>query len=1046
MRGKGLVTFFSIALILICIYQLSFNFVTNRVETKATEIAEAKVLVGKPNKDLPDSTVYAIRKIRQNYLDSMSNQKIYNIGITNFTYQDCKDQQLNLGLDLQGGMNVVMQVAIDDLVKALADNNNDPNFLKALDLAKQKQKTQPQADFVSLFQQSWNEVAPNGKLASIFATRNNQELVKLTSSNDEVVKFIRTESTGAFDRTFNILRSRIDKFGVTQPNITAEATSGRITVELPGVDNPARVRKLLQASAVLEFWETYDNTQFYQYLEAANTSLKNRLSLTDTSKKSTESIALESNNENENLLLEDSASKADNAISANDSGKLEADSSASNLQSQEQARKDNPLYAVMRPQIYQDKESEKYNLAQGPVIGSSLGTDTAQVNEYLAMDYVKSNFPRDVKFLWGSKAVEEGSNVYQLYAIQKQNGTDRAPLEGDKVVNSKQDVDQNGKAEVTMNMSSEGANIWKKLTAKQVAKYGKDAQGNDLNGFIAIVLDNYVYSAPRVSNEIPNGRSSITGGFSIDEAKDLATILQAGKLPAPAGIIAEDVVGPSLGKESVHKGIQSIIIAFIAILAFMVLYYNTSGIIADIALFFNLFFIIGVLASLGATLTLSGIAGIVLTMGMAVDANVIIHERIKEELAKGKTLLKAVQDGHTASYSAIFDSNLTTLLTGLVLAYYGLGPVLGYATTLNIGIILTIFTAVFMAHWMFEWYLKRGKEIKFHTRLSKNNFSGLNIQFVGKRKYAYWFSGSLAVICIASIIIRGFDFGVDFTGGRSYVIKFKESVSTTEVRNNLSSAFGMSPTVKTYGTDDQVKITTGYLTDQNNTTGDSLVMRKMYEGLKSMVGASTFEEFTSRSVLSSQVVGPSISADIKSGAIKAIIVSIIGIFLYILVRFRRWQYSAGVIVALLHDTLMIIGIFALFHGILPFSLEVDETFIAAVLTVMGYSVNDTVIIFDRIREFLRDHPNMDEKTVINNALNVTLNRTVMTSFTVMLVLIILFIFGGEVIRGFAFALMIGVGFGTYSSIFVATPLVVDLSSFGKKLGTGTPVKKPVAVK
>ncbi|HYV90247.1 MAG TPA: protein translocase subunit SecDF, partial [Chitinophagales bacterium] len=600
MRGKGLIIFFSIALILICVYQLSFNVVTNRVEKKADEYAEAKVLNGKLNKDLPDSLTYAIRMVRQHYLDSISNEIIFNIGIAKFTYQDCKDQQLNLGLDLQGGMNVVLQVGMDDLVNALADKSNDPAFLKALDLARKKEIAQPQADFATLFEQSWNEVAPNDKLARIFATRNNQDRIKLNSTNAEVTNFIRTEATGAFDRTFNILHSRIDKFGVTQPNITSQPNAGRIIVELPGVDNPARVRKLLQASAVLEFWETYDNTVFYSYLDAANATLKSHLSIKDTTDKSDSSKLLNNAPENNPLLGANTSKPDSGAVASKDSNALNGDSltAPSPAASKEEAAKENPLYAVLQPSVYRD-ESDKYNLATGPVIGRALGADTAKVNRYLAMDFVRSNFPRDVKFLWGSKPQEEKSNVYELYAIKKQVGTDRAPLEGDKVIYARQDVDPNNKQEVSMTMNSEGAKIWRSLTAKQIGKWGKDKNGKDHNGNIAIVLDNYVYSAPTVITEISGGRSSITGSFTVDEAKDLATILQAGKLPAPAKIIAEDVVGPSLGKESIRAGIQSILIAFIAVIAFMLLYYNTSGVVADIALLFNLFFIIGVLASLG---------------------------------------------------------------------------------------------------------------------------------------------------------------------------------------------------------------------------------------------------------------------------------------------------------------------------------------------------------------------------------------------------------------------------------------------------------------
>ncbi len=1041
MRGKGLVTFFSIALILICIYQLSFNFVTSRVENRATSLAEASVLKGKslesltpPNTPnavfIKDSVLTEIRKKRQAYLDSITNQTVFNLGIAKYTYQDCKDQQLSLGLDLQGGMNVVLQVSTDDLIRVLADNSADPTFNKALELAKAKQKTQAQADFVTLFQQSWNEVAPQGKLASIFGTRDNQDKVKFNSTNDEVISFIRTQSNSAFDQTFNILRSRIDKFGVTQPNITAQQSTGRIIVELPGVDNPVRVRKLLQATAVLEFWETYDNPTFIQYLDAANTTLRNRLATTDTSSKTTAENPLTTTTESNPLLTGADTGKA---TAITDSNLIKPDSVSLAAEAAKNQAKENPLTSILQPNIYRTAD-DKVALAPGPVIGYSLGKDTSKVNDYLTTDYVRANFPKDVKFLWGAKPTDEKSNVYALYAIKMQVGSTKAPLEGDKVNDARQDIDQNSNPEVSMTMDNEGAKIWKVMTSKNI------------NKSIAIVLDNYVYSAPRVNGEIPNGRSSITGGFDINEAKDLANILTAGKLPAPAKIIAEDVVGPSLGKESIAAGIRSIVIAFVALLAFMVFYYNTSGIIANVSLFFNLFFIIGVLASLGATLTLAGIAGIVLTMGMAVDANVLIHERIKEELDRGKNMLKSISEGHLRSYSAVFDTHLTTLITGLILAYFGLGPVLGYATTLNIGVIMTLFTAVFMAHLMFDWWMERFKTIQFTTRISRFNFTNFNIQFVKWRKYAYVISGTLALIGLLSIFTKGFEYGVDFSGGHSYVVQFDREVTTEDIQQELTKEFGVPPQVKTYGSNNKVKITTGYLVDNSSELADSTVNYKLYNGLKKYLASDvSFKTFQQVNQLSSQVVGPSISADILDHAYKAIIFSLIGIFLYILFRFRKWQFALGAIIALAHDVLMVMGAYSLLSGVLPFALEVDETFVAACLTVMGYSVADTVIVFDRVREFLREHPAADMKHTINDAINKTLNRTVITSSTVLLVLLILFVFGGDAIRGFSFALLLGIGFGTYSSIFVATPIVIDLTKI-KPVKASEPSKRPVAVK
>ncbi|MGB3074034.1 MAG: protein translocase subunit SecD, partial [Chitinophagales bacterium] len=733
-----------------------------------------------------------------------------------------------------------------------------------------------------------------------------------------------------------------------------------------------------------------------------------------------------------NPLLEETRDTSKLASLA-DSNLLTPDSSALAAQSAKDQAKENPLTSILQPNVYRTAD-DKVALAPGPVIGYSLGKDTAKVNDYLSTDFVRANFPKDVKFLWGAKATDEKSNVYALYAIKMQVGTTRAPLEGDKVNDARQDIDQNSSPEVSMSMDNEGAKIWKVMTSKNI------------NKSIAIVLDNYVYSAPRVNGEIPNGRSSITGGFDINEAKDLANILTAGKLPAPARIIAEDVVGPSLGKESIAAGIRSIVIAFIALLAFMIFYYNTSGIIANISLFFNLFFIIGVLASLGATLTLAGIAGIVLTMGMAVDANVLIHERIKEELEKGKNLAKSIAEGHLKSYSAVFDTHLTTLITGLILAYFGLGPVLGYATTLNIGVIMTLFTAVFMAHLIFDWWLERFKTIKFTTSISRFNFTNFDIPFVKWRKYAYVISGTLALVGLLSIFTKGFEYGVDFSGGHSYVVQFDREVITEDIQQELTKEFGIPPQVKTYGSNNKVKITTGYLVENTTSVADSAVNYKLYTGLKKFLASDvSFKTFQERNQLSSQVVGPSISADILDHAYKAIIFSLIGIFLYILFRFRKWQFALGAIIALAHDVLMVMGAYSLLSGIMPFALEVDETFVAACLTVMGYSVADTVIVFDRVREFLGEHPAADMKHTINDAINKTLNRTVITSSTVLLVLLILFIFGGDAIRGFSFALLLGIAFGTYSSIFVATPIVVDLTKI-KPIKVTEPTKRSVAAK
>ena len=1024
MRGKGLIQFFAVALILVCIYQLSFTIVVNKVESRAQAFAEIKVTKGKDvaamspsgsNKLVfEDSVNELIRKAKQDYLDSIASEKVFDLGIISFTYEKCKAQQLSLGLDLKGGMNVVLQVSMEDLIRNMSDQSTDPYFNKALENAKAAMVNNPNKDLVTLFGEEYQKVAPNGQLASIFATRENQGKIKVTDNNTTVLNVIKSESDDAFSRTYNILRTRIDKFGVSQPSITPQPATGRIVVELPGVDNPQRVRNLLQAAAKLEFWETYENGEVYQYLQQANTVIKQRGIAVDSSAK---------NSTKDSLLTANKTSKPDSNSLSSASSLNDTSSKGKAAKAKLNAAADNPLFVLLQPAVYRD-DKNNLQLAPGCIIGNALGTDTSKIDRLLTRDYVRSIFPKTLKFLWQAKPDAQDKKHYNLYAIKMKNNSDQAPLQGDAVIDARQDFDQNGKPEISMKMNSEGARTWKVLTGQNVGKE------------IAIVLDNYVESAPRVEGEIAGGNSSITGNFTIDEAKDLSNILKAGKLPAPAKIIGEEVVGPSLGEASINAGVRSIVIAFVAILAFMILYYSNSGIIADVALFFNLFFLIGVLASIGATLTLPGIAGIVLTMGMAVDANVLIHERIKEELAKGKSLLKAVNDGHTKSYSAVFDTHVTTLITGLILAYFGLGPVLGYATTLNYGIVLTLFSMVFLAHLMFNYFIERGMKVNFSTNFTKNYFKNTNIQFVNKRKYAYIFSGTLAIIGLVSIFTKGFDYGVDFLGGRSYVVRFDHSVNTTQVANELTAQFGSRPVVKTFGTNDQVKITTTFNVTNNTSGGDSLANIALYNGLKPELSPQvTYDVFKSKYELSSQVVGPSISRDIENHAFYAIAFSLLGIFLYILIRFRRWQFALGAIISLFHDTLMVMGLYSIFSRILPFSLEVDETFVAAVLTVMGYSVNDTVIVFDRIREYLREHASGDMKEVINDALNATLSRTIITSTTVLLVLLILFIFGGDVIRGFSFALLIGILFGTYSSIFVATPIVIDLTK--KTVDTGT---------
>ena len=1043
MKGKGLIQFFSVALILICIYQLTFNFVTNKVEKKAESYAKTRVLGGKDINGFTAAQIDSLNPLyhlaRQQYLDSVSGETVFNLGIVKFSYEKCKQQQLNLGLDLKGGMNVVMEVSIQDLVRNLAgDNVNDPVFQRILARADSLHAKEGTTVYITHFERAYNEKGAGKQLASFFNTRSNQGSLKGSSTNEEVLTFLRSEAKDAFDRTYKILKTRIDKTGVTQPNITAQANTGRITIELPGVENPARVKRLLQATAKLEFWEMYENPEFLHYLSDINTGMKKHMGTTadssdkkstakvDTSKHEAAPAVAGNNTPDPAKVAMKTADSNKNAVAA--SKNLKADSSSLGQD------KENPFFKLLNPYIGKDEKGQQ-DAMPGPVVGLALGKDTARINKILSEDWARDILPKDAKLVWSARSGEHAARYYDLYAI-KMPADNKAPMDGEMIASARQDYDQdNGKPDIDFTLTGVGTNTWARLT-REVA-----AQNNNTGGYIGIVLDDYMQSCPHNQKEIDGGRAQITGSFEVQDAKDLANVLETGKLPTPARIVAEDVVGPSLGAESITAGVRSIAIAFLAILAFMVLYYNTSGWISNFALFFNLLFILGILASRGATLTLPGIAGLVLTMGMAVDANVLIHERIKEELARGKSLAKAVMDGHTKSYSAIFDTHLTTLITGLILAYFGLGPVLGYAITLNWGIVMTLFTAVFMAHLVFDWLLKRNKNIKFTTPISKKGFTHYNIQFVNKRKYAYIFSGTLAIIGLVSIFTKGFDYGVDFKGGRSYVVEFDKSVPSNDLRDGLTKSFGSAPVIKTMGSDNRFKITTAYMVGTTTPAADSMAKEKLFEGIKShLPPALTFNKFkdNQKYLQQTSIVGASISDDIRSAAVKAILFSMLGIFLYILFRFRKWQFALGALVSLAHDVLMVMGLFSIFAGIVPFSLEVDEQFVAAALTVMGYSVADTVIVFDRIREYLKEHPTMDMKKCINDAINSTLNRTMMTSATVLLVLLILFLFGGEVIRGFSFALLIGIGFGTYSSIFVATPIVVDLAgkSFNRRSTTG----------
>lgn len=971
MQGKGLVKFVTIALTIACLYSLSFTWIAQKVEKDAKAYAKG------------DGTK------ERAYLDSVANTPVFS-AIKYITYQYAKQREIPLGLDLKGGMNVTMEISLTDLVRNLANNPSDVNFNTALRNAEGRLKDS-RKDFISLFGEEFEKVSPGAPLAPFFATKENSQNIKINASNADVLAFLTKESNSAIERSFNILRTRIDKFGVTSPNIQLQEGSNRILIELPGVSDPVRVRKLLQGSAKLEFWETYDNTEIYPLLENANKLAASTIkpsATADTTKAAPESSKLA-------------------ALGKTDTTKKDAKLA----QDKATLAKQNPLFALLSPATYQGEDGQTA-LRPGPVVGFVAQKDTAKVNALLSSPAIKSIIPASIKLFWGVKPVSEESKVFELYAIKVSKVDGTPALGGDVISDARDDFDQRGNPEVVMVMNAEGAREWKSITALA------SADPNNKKS-VAIVLDNNVYSAPTVQGEIPNGVSSISGNFKVEDTKDLANVLKAGRLPAPAKIVEEAIVGPSLGEAAINAGLMSSLVGLIVVLVFMMFYYNRAGTVANIAVFVNVFFLMGVLASLGAVLTLPGIAGIVLTLGMAVDANVLIYERVREELEHGKSIRLAIADGFKHAMPSILDSQITTFLTGIILYVFGNGPILGFATTLMIGIITSLFTSIFISRLVFEWMLEKKWEIKFSNPWSSHTFKNANYAFVKNRTKFYLFSGLFILAGLVSMFTRGFSLGVDFKGGRTYVVQFDKSVETEKVRTILNNTFGTTTEVKSFGSDNQVKVTTAYLIDNNNESADAQVEAKLNEGLAKVGGKTT--------ILSSQKVGPTIANDIKISAIYAVIFSIIAIALYIFVRFRKWTFSLGALVALTHDVLLVLSFFSLFNGYLPFSLDIDQAFIAAILTVIGYSINDTVVVFDRVREYLGLHHSKADnmKEVINDAINSTLSRTVITALTVIFVLAVLFIFGGEVIRGFSFALLIGVIFGTYSSICVATPVVVE---------------------
>ncbi len=995
MQNRGAILTFAILLALVSLYQLSFTWKAKQVEKAAEEYAQ-----GNP-------------ELEFQYLDSMTGEVVYNfLGLKKFTYKDVRELEMNLGLDLKGGMNVTLEVEVKDIIRAMSNYSTDETFVKALARA-DEMKTNSQDDYVTLFGRAFEEVDPNAKLASIFNTLELRDRVNFNSTNAEVLAVIRKETNAAIDNAFNIIRTRIDRFGVAQPNIQQLQTKGRILVELPGVKDQNRVRTLLQGTANLEFWETYNNEEVYPYLLQANERIRE---LEAIKKESAASEAPAKTASDDQAAVEkDTTEGESNSLLDELESASAADTSAA-IDNLADFQAQYPLFALMNPSTDQSGQ-----LFPGPSIGIAAAKDTSKVNALLSNPQVRTLFPRDMRFLWTAKSVDQAGMYYRLIALKVTTRDGRAPLDGEVITDARQDFDQLGSnPEVSMQMNSEGAKVWQRMTKENVGKS------------IAIVLDGYVRSFPTVNGEIPGGRSSITGLESIEEAKDLANVLKSGKMPAPARIIQEDVVGPSLGQEAINSGLISFVIAFALVLVYMLFFYSkNAGLSANVALVANMLFIFGVLASLGAVLTLPGIAGIVLTIGMSVDANVLIYERIQEELRAGKGIKLAISDGYKNAYSAIIDGQVTTLLTGIVLYLFGSGPIKGFATTLIIGILTSLFSAIFITRLIFEWKLKRTTRILFTSSLTDNWLRNTKIKFLEKRKVAYVVSGALIVLSIGSLVTRGLNYGIDFKGGRTYVVRFDEEVKVSDVQQSLAVVFNGAPEVKTYGQSNQVRITTDYKIDDNSENIDNEVEALLMKGLQDggfIDQSVSLEQFTNDYQLSSQKVGPTISDDIRKESAIAIGFSLIIIFLYILARFRNWQYGLGAIAALAHDSLIVLGLFSLLHGWLPFSLEIDQAFIAAILTVLGYSINDTVVVFDRIRETIGLHPKRRTETNMDEAMNSTLRRTFSTSLSTFVVLLAIFLFGGATIQGFTFALLIGVLVGTYSSIFIATPIAYDTRS------------------
>lgn len=986
MHNKGLIRLFAILFGLVSIYQLSFTFITNKAHSDAEAYAEQKI--SKDVKDYADLR----QEAESRYLDSVANEPIF----AGVTYNTAKEKQLNKGLDLKGGINVILQISVKDILRELSNHSSDPAFNKALKQADEARKNS-QDTYAELFFEAFNNI-PDAQLASpdIFANKTMSNDVTFDMSNEEVESILQKRIDESISSAFEVLRKRIDKFGVTQPNIQRLGNSGRILVELPGAKDITRIKKLLQSTAQLEFWHVYQSEQFRGFFQEADAKLQRMQ---------------QGQNKTSEGAEKDSVKTAADSTQAKEED-LEALLS-SDEESDDEASSANPLLSLVKG----------FGREGGPILMEVALKDTAKVNSYLQNPQIRSLLSNELKytrFAWGLP--DDDTNLIGLYAI-KSNKKNEPNLSGGVVTDATQTYGQMGGVVVSMEMNGKGAKIWEEMTGKA---YKQGTQ-------IAIVLDNIVYSAPGVTTgPISGGRSQISGDFTINEGKDLANVLKAGKLPASATIVQSEVVGPSLGHEAIQSGMISFIIALIVVLIFMIFYYGKAGIFADVALAVNILFIFGILAGLGAVLTLPGIAGIVLTIGMSVDANVLIFERIKEELRRGKSQIAAIKDGFGNALSSILDANITTGLTGLILLIFGTGPIKGFATTLLIGIATSLFTAIFVTRLFIDGYGKGGKKtLAFSTSITKNWFTNVHVKFIHKRKVAYIISGIAIVISLISLATNGLNQGVDFVGGRTYTVRFEHEINPTKVEQELVNTF-RSAEAKTYGSDNQLKITTKYKVDQEGTEVDEEVAQKLFETLKPYLPENltldkfkTADEATNVGVMSSIKVGPTIADDIKRDSFWAVLGALIVMFLYILFRFRKWQFSLGAVVAVFHDTLIVLGIFSLTYGIMPFNMEINQAFIAAILTVVGYSLNDTVVVFDRIREYFREHNKWALSRTVNTALNSTLGRTVNTSTTTMLVLIAIFIFGAESIRGFMFALIIGIIVGTYSSLFIASPLMYD---------------------